>query len=404
MTYIAWDTETSGLPLTRAQPSPSNISKYDTCRIVSLAAVKFSDTGEEIGSFHKIVYPGDFTVGASHIHGITHEHALAHGTPFPQLFREFVDFVGPVHTLVAHNSKFDENVLLSEMIRHSLDVAWYHSVDFRCTLDMHKKIFFDTIKLIKLHEKLFNEGFDGAHDALNDARACGRVYPILRDYKYTHRPIGIPKVVIKASDVSTAVGMSFIKKPKDLLEDLWLKYSPETYTEETLQERAQKVIASCPEAEAIVNNPGVDAFDRVEAVQSLAPADKGLIKTFIRRREYEKGGPAPSLTVTHDGSNFSRIHVCTIEGTRYEIFGKATSTLVKARPKGILGRVRDFEEVQCQTYMAMLGLNSVEFVEEAGDGSRRVHVVGRDDHKFATTMGTVRRFCEYFHHALSTRT
>lgn len=404
MTYIAWDTETSGLPLTRAQPSQSNISKYDTCRIVSLAAVKFSDTGEEIGAFHKIVYPGDFTVGASHIHGITHEHALAHGTPFPQLFREFVDFVGPVQELVAHNSKFDENVLLSEIIRHGLDVSWYYSVGFHCTLDMHKKKFFDTIKLINLHEKLFKEGFDGAHDALNDARACGRVYPVLRDYTYTHRPIGIPKVVIKASDVSTAVGLSFIKKPKDLLEDLWLKYSPETYTQETLQERAQKVIAACPEAAAIVNEPGVDAFDRVEAVQSLAPIEKGLIKTFIRRREYEKGSPSPSLSVTHDGSNFSKIHVCTIEGTRYEIFGKATSTLVKSRPKGILGRVRDFEEVQCQTYMAMLGVNVIEFIEEAKDGSRRVHMVGRDEHKFTETMGAVRRFCEYFHHALSTRT
>jgi DNA polymerase III epsilon subunit-like protein len=31
-------------------------------------------------------------------------------------------------------------------------------------------------KLMELHQKLFNEGFDGAHDAMNDVLACGRSF------------------------------------------------------------------------------------------------------------------------------------------------------------------------------------------------------------------------------------
>ena len=76
--YVAWDTETTGLYNTRARPTKENLSKFDSTRIVSLSAVKFSSRGREIDTFNRIIKPIGYQVGATHIHGITHEYAEEH--------------------------------------------------------------------------------------------------------------------------------------------------------------------------------------------------------------------------------------------------------------------------------------------------------------------------------------
>ena len=93
MSYIAWDTETTGLPMTRDRATPDNVHLFDKCRMVSIACVKYSSHGRELGSHHSIVYPDTYEVTASEIHGITHEDALANGFPFLQVYNKFVDAI-----------------------------------------------------------------------------------------------------------------------------------------------------------------------------------------------------------------------------------------------------------------------------------------------------------------------
>ena len=109
MSYIAWDTETTGLPPKgfRERATKDNIHAFDGCRMVSIAFVKFDADGNEIDAQHIIVKPDDFTVGATHIHGITHEHALEHGVPFDEVYDHFVKVSSDCTALVAHNSEFD---------------------------------------------------------------------------------------------------------------------------------------------------------------------------------------------------------------------------------------------------------------------------------------------------------
>ena len=92
--YVAWDTETCGIPKTRVRPTRENLSKFDDARIVSLSAVKFSSRGREIDTFNRIIKPIGYQVGATHIHGITHEYAEEHGVPFKTAFQEFIEFIG----------------------------------------------------------------------------------------------------------------------------------------------------------------------------------------------------------------------------------------------------------------------------------------------------------------------
>ena len=62
MSYIAWDTETTGLPMTWNRATPDNIDNFNLCRMVSLALVKYTSSGREVSSYHGIVYPKDLSL------------------------------------------------------------------------------------------------------------------------------------------------------------------------------------------------------------------------------------------------------------------------------------------------------------------------------------------------------
>ena len=411
--YVAWDTETTGLPGTRVSPTVKNLHKYDSCRIVSLAAVKYSSRGRELASFHRIIKPVGYTVGATHVHGITHEHALEHGTPFTEVFREFIDFVGSVDTLVAHNSRFDENVLISEVLRIG-QVPDFAKFNFVCTNNLHKEHEFSPIKLIDLYTKIFGHGFDGAHDALNDARACGEVYPLMRDVERVHRPlVGVAKVIIKASDVSSIMGLSQFKKAPDVLQELWSKYLPDTCTMKSKGERAMEVISACPTLQDIQkkveSTRDARVLDEVEALDTITPAQKGLVKDHLRNTAVYVRSPTTS---TSGGGGFQHCNVCSIEGTLYQIVGRVdrlrpnddgTYTLVemKRRTKGLFNRLRDYEEVQCRVYLAMMPPNVRDcLLVESYEGEMRSYLVQRDIEKWKPIANRVREFCSYFHHVV----
>jgi len=406
--YVAWDTETTGLPGVRTTPTTKNLHKYDSCRIVSLAAVKYSSRGREIASFHRIVKPDGYVVGATEIHGISQEYAETHGTPFAQVFKEFIEFVGSVETLVAHNSRFDENVLISETLRMGLTLPTFH---FVCTNTMHKQTHFSPIKLIDLYTNTFGHGFDGAHDALNDARACGEVYPHLKEVVHVHRPVPVKKVVIKASDVSSIMGLSQFKKPMDVVEELWRKHLPDTCTLKSKDDRAREVIQNTPvllDVQQRFNGDHTALLDEVEAAP-ITPAQKGLVKDYFRKALYSGGGGARR----EGNTSFYTYNVCSIQGTLYQIMGRVEQlrpnedgsyTLVemKKRVNGLFNRLRDYEEVQCRVYLAMMPPSVRDcLLVESYEGVMKSYLVTRDPEKWSGIAQRVKQFCSYFHHQIS---
>jgi len=210
MQYIAFDFETSGLPKGRKPLTPETLKQYDTCRAVSLSAARFSSRGRLIDTFDAMVYPDGFEIspGSIAIHGITEDMAKSKGRSFIQVFTDFMTFIGPrTTTLVAHNAKFDVSVLRSEMMRHQIDLSLIEDLNFRCTLELYRERFLAPIKLTVLYEQLFGEEFQDAHNSLADAIACGRVYPYVIGHTRELKNIGIPKVIIGASSVASAIGI-----------------------------------------------------------------------------------------------------------------------------------------------------------------------------------------------------
>jgi DNA polymerase III epsilon subunit-like protein len=437
--YVAWDTETTGIPKTRVRPIRENLSKFDDARIVSLSAVKFSSRGREIDTFNRIIKPIGYQVGATHIHGITHEYAEEHGVPFKTAFQEFIEFIGDrCNILCAHNSLFDEGIIGHELLRIGLDPNkdFLDKYIFNCTHEMYKKRFLSSIKLTNLYRDIFGKEFDNAHNSLADARACGQVYPYLMgNTKRELKPLPIKKVIIGASAVASAIGINQYKRPQELVEELWKKYSPQTFEGKTKEEEALLVLNSLEttkkilnEAESFKSETSTDVqqetrklFHQIEH-SGLLPQQMVQAKEHIRKTLYTKHGTRNEQKTAQtdkmaanlvEDDTFYKYDITTIEGTLYQIVGRldriqnnedGTRTLVeiKNRTRGLFNRVRDYEEVQCLAYLEML--EDIEYCRlvETYEGESKSYLIQRDHYKWKTEiLPKLTNFCEHFHSLLS---
>ena len=440
LNYIAFDFETSGLPRGRRniKVTHETLSNFDGCRAVSLSAARFSQRGRLIKTFDAIIRPDDFKIGEESvaIHGITNERALKEGRPFPEVFRDFMDFIGPrTKTLVAHNAQFDTSVLHSEILRHGLDATQVNDLVIRCTLELYKDRFLSPIKLTKLYSEIFGEEFDNAHNSLADSIACGKVYPyLLGQTERTLKPLPIKKVIIGASSVASAIGCGF-KKPQELVEELWKKYSPQTFRGQTKEEEALVVLNSLSstrdilkEAESFKSEISTDVqqetrklFHQIEhsglLPQQMIQAKEHIRKTLATNhgtRNEKKTAKFDKMAANlHEDETFYKYDICVIEGTLYQIVGRldriqlnedGSRTLVeiKNRTRGLFNRVRDYEEVQCQTYLQML--EDIEYCRlvETYNGESKSYLIQKDYPKWKDEiLPKLQNFCEHFHSLLS---
>ena len=435
MQYIAFDFETSGLPKGRKPVTHETLGQYDTCRAVSLSAARFSSRGRLVDTFDAMILPTDFSIspGSVAIHGITEDMAKSKGRPFLQVFTDFMTFIGPrTKTMVAHNAKFDTSVLRSEMLRHGIDLSHIDELNFRCTLELYRERFLKPIRLGVLYEDIFGEQFENAHNSLADCIACGRVYPYVIGHERTLKPIGVPKVIIGASSVASAIGCGFKKQP-ELIEELWKKYSPKTFGGQTKEEKALEILMwntstkkILKDAENFKSENSAEVAQKTRAVyhqiehSGLSAEDMVLAKDHLRKTLYTNHGTrneyktadADKAKLVEDDTFYTH-DICTIEGTLYQIVGRidrlqmnedGSRTLVeiKNRAKGLFNRVRDYEEVQCQTYLQMLGdIKYCRLVEQFND-ERRGYLIEKNDEKWKDEIvPKLQNFCELFHSMLS---
>jgi len=435
MQYIAFDFETSGLPKGRKPVTRDTLSQYDTCRAVSLSAARFSSKGRLIDTFDAMILPTDFSIspGSVAIHGITEDMAKSQGRPFLQVFTDFMTFIGPrTKTMVAHNAKFDTSVLLSEMLRHNIDISLVEDLNFRCTLELYRERFLKPIRLGVLYEEIFGEQFENAHNSLADCIACGRVYPYVIGHTRELKPIGVPKVIIGASSVASAIGIGFKKQP-ELIEELWKKYSPNTFDGKTKEDKALEILMWNTSTKKILEDAknfksenSAEVAQKTRAVyhqiehSGLSAEDIVVAKDHLRKTLYTNHGTrneyktadADKANLVEDDTFYTR-DICTIEGTLYQIVGRidrlqmnedGSRTLVeiKNRAKGLFNRVRDYEEVQCQTYLQMLGdIKYCRLVEQFND-ERKGYLIEKNDEKWKDEIiPKLQNFCELFHSMLS---
>ncbi len=193
--FLVIDTETTGLPSSfRFGAKPDNISNWDSCRVVQIAWRVYDSTScELLSSVSLIIKPEGFAIPdeASSIHGITTDFAVQNGKRIVDALHQLMDSLTNfnVERVVAHNTKFDVNVILSELYRnelHDLAERW-SSIRKYCTmLNNANKFAGSWPKLGALYTKVIGpiSADTKLHSADDDCRLCAEIYIKTRnDYK-----------------------------------------------------------------------------------------------------------------------------------------------------------------------------------------------------------------------------
>ena len=182
--FLIFDTETTGLPQNYNAP----LTDFDNWpRVVQLAWQVHDDKGRFVEAHNYIVQPEGFEIpiSAKMVHGISTEYALKHGRPLNEVLDIFLQSASKAQRLVGHNIDFDLCILGCEFLRkkgenplpnwRKIDTCTEKTADF-CQLPGGKNGKFKFPKLEEIHQILFGEKFDSAHNASADVEATARVF------------------------------------------------------------------------------------------------------------------------------------------------------------------------------------------------------------------------------------
>ena len=181
--FLIFDTETTGLPQNYNAPV-SDIENWP--RMVQLAWQVHAADGSLIEVKNYIVKPEGYTIpfNSEKIHGISTERALQEGHDLQFVLGEFKKAISQSEFFVGHNIEFDIKVVGAEIFRLTQKDALSQfpyidtkdeSTDY-CALPGGKGGKFKWPTLTELHQKLFGNDFDAAHNAAADVEATARCF------------------------------------------------------------------------------------------------------------------------------------------------------------------------------------------------------------------------------------
>lgn len=198
MLYLAYDTETNGLP---SDYSADLYDVHNWPRIYQLGAILFDEMGFEYGRMNRYVRPDGWeipvldefqlSVGQKDFwaeQGITTEFLMDVGSPLADVIAEFNELANRCDERVCHNASFDRPIVICEMfrVRHfpqHWDQKPQHCTKLLsepvCKLPGYQKYKWPTLQEVYKH--YYGREFDGAHNAMADVQATVDVFLELKE-------------------------------------------------------------------------------------------------------------------------------------------------------------------------------------------------------------------------------
>jgi DNA polymerase III alpha subunit (gram-positive type) len=174
---VIFDTETTGLTKNRTvrlDMQPEVIEFFG--RLVDL------DDGRVLAEYETIIKPGIYPMSDRTIHETKTKLSndlLKDAPRFSEVADKIHDFLAqPQPGNLAHNLSFDRDMIEIELERLGRKIEW--PILSLCTVEQTIHLRGRRMRLIQLHEYLFNEGFEGAHRAKEDVDALTRIAVELR--------------------------------------------------------------------------------------------------------------------------------------------------------------------------------------------------------------------------------
>jgi DNA polymerase III subunit epsilon len=180
--YLFFDTETTGVPK-NYKASPHEVDNWP--RVIQLAWAFYNEDAQLIASDCNLIYPNGWEIPTAQFwieHGYSTEKSKAEGIRIETALDGFINVINETKYLIAHNIQFDLPIVQAEMIRAEMSAqakpqrfCTMTSTTNLCKIQGKNKGY-KWPKLEELHRFLFNEDFDGAHDALNDVKATAKCF------------------------------------------------------------------------------------------------------------------------------------------------------------------------------------------------------------------------------------
>lgn len=222
------------------------------------------------------------------------------------------------------------------------------------------------------------------------------------------------KIILKASDVAAIIGRNPYKPRSDILTEYWKKYSPQTFTGKTTTDRANEALDISPVARTIMNSAvSVKARDSTEAARtfeaarvalsadtSLSETQRAEVIDHVRSKVYTSHGTrsedrTSTKVMAETGArlvrdnSFYNLDVAEINGHTFMVRGvidrieekpdgSRVLVEIKNRMNRLFKRVVDYEMIQVQVYLQMLGLVHARLVEQY-NSQVMSHDIDRDE-------------------------
>jgi len=165
-TFVAWDTETTGLTL------PSVITKEAQPRIIDFAAIKLSrTTGEEVARYQTLINPEcALPSEITKITGYT-DADLCDAPRFAEVLPGIIDFFLGTRSMLSHNLPFDKAMLRYELERLDRLTSFPWPPQQLCSVAMYATELGKRPRLTDLYERIIGKKLDQTHTAMDDTEA-----------------------------------------------------------------------------------------------------------------------------------------------------------------------------------------------------------------------------------------
>jgi len=244
------------------------------------------------------------------------------------------------------------------------------------------------------------------------------------------------RVTLKASDVAAIIGLNPYKPSSEVRDELWKKYSPDTFTGQTRADKAGEALKASAEAQAVLDQAvSIKTKNSSEAVAVFAKAEvevnsdpklnaeqKAEVISHLRSKVWTGHGTRAEdrtsdkveadtgAKLTRDDS-FYTYEVCTLGETKFVVCGKidrieerpdGSKVLVeiKNRTRCLFRKVKEYEMVQVQVYLQMLGLVHARLIEQH-NSQVMSHEIDRDEEMWTNVIVPgLQNFCNDLHYLM----
>ena len=198
--YLIFDTETTGLPKSYVAPI-SNTDNWPRC--VQIAWQLHNEFGEIVEHQDYLIQPEGFNVpyDAEKIHGISTELAQAQGFLLSEVLEKFNIALSKAKFIVGHNLGFDINIMGCEFFRLDIKSPMSSMPILDTCTEVTAKLLqlpggkggrFKLPTLTELHQFLFNNPFNEAHNATADVEATTRCFlELIRTENFTKQELAV---------------------------------------------------------------------------------------------------------------------------------------------------------------------------------------------------------------------